>query len=99
MMKLGVEAVKPWPRVVQSIDITELAADFDLPIYPYTVRLAEHYPGSYQANWQLVNLQPSKHIGYAVQWFAMSFTLVLIALLANTNIWAWLKAKKLIRKK
>ena len=83
-----------WPRVLQSIKIDTLKGDFDLPLFPYTVRINSTSPGSYQPNWVVVNLQPQKHTGYAVQWFAMSGALLLILLLANTNLWALLKGRR-----
>lgn len=88
MMKLADEQATGWPRVQQSIDIESLAGEFDLPVFPYSVRLHVSMPGVFERNWVVVNLQPERHTAYAVQWFAMSISLVAIALLANTNLWA-----------
>lgn len=77
-----------WPRVVQSVDVDSLRDAFEQPLFAYTVRLDAGSPGALETYWQVVNVQPAKHTGYAVQWFAMSATLVLIALLANTNLWS-----------
>lgn len=83
-----------WPYRVQSVDVSALQDQFSKPLFPYTVRLNEGSPGHFQSNWVVVNLQPEKHIGYAVQWFAMSVTLLIIAFLANSNCWALIKARK-----
>lgn len=93
-MRLGVDDNVGGTGVVQSIDIDELSPFFPNQLFPYVVRLSLGNPGSYQPNWVVVNLQPEKHIGYAVQWFAMSITLLIIAFLANTNCWALLKGRK-----
>ena len=88
------EAGNSWPRVVQTLDVNKLLTEFELPVFNYTVRLSNDSPGSFQPNWVVVNLQPAKHTGYAVQWFAMSFTLLVIAIMANTNCWLWIKTRK-----
>lgn len=67
-----------------------------LPInfYPHSFRLAENQYGSLTNNWKLINQSPDKHHGYAVQWFAMAVALMMIVLLANTNLWHLIKQKK-----
>ena len=42
-------------------------------------------PHALVAEWTVVNQSPSKHIGYAVQWFAMAAVLVIIGLLRLTT--------------
>ncbi|KKL54185.1 hypothetical protein LCGC14_2267940, partial [marine sediment metagenome] len=65
MLRLADEQSQGWPRVLQSVTIKDLAPEFELPVFPYSVRLTEGSAGSYQANWVLVNLQPEKDTGYA----------------------------------
>lgn len=91
---LAEETHTDWMSVVQSINIERLSEKFDQRLFPYVVRLSVESPGSYQPNWVVVNLQPEKHTGYAVQWFAMSVTLLIIAFFSNTNCWALLKGRK-----
>lgn len=93
LMRLGGEAITGWPRVLQSLDIPSLKGGFSEDVFPYTVRLKGASPGLLQPNWMVVNIQPEKHTGYAFQWFAMSFTLIVIGLLANSNAWALFKAR------
>lgn len=88
LLVLADEGGLEWPLVSQSLDMERLQTAFTEPLFPYSVRLDELAPTSLQASWDVVNLNPEKHTGYAVQWFAMSATLVIIALLANTNLWA-----------
>ena len=49
-------------------------------------RIDEDNAGSYITQWPVINTQPAKHQGYAVQWFAMSIALVLL--------YAWLLFKE-----
>lgn len=93
LMRLGDEMITSWPKVLQSIDIASLGEEFNEDIFPYIVRLKAGSPGLLQANWMVVNIQPEKHTGYAFQWFAMSFTLIVIGLLANTNAWMLFKTR------
>lgn len=94
LLILAHEEQQNWPRVMQSLDIDALKDAFEEPVFPYSVRLRAFNPGSFEPSWVVVNIQPEKHTGYAVQWFAMSLTAILIALLGNTNAWAWLKSRR-----
>ena len=94
LLALSDEQVTGWPRVMQSIDVVGLAPEFTLPLFPYTVRLQAGSNAVLQPSWVVVNVQPAKHTGYAVQWFAMSTALVLIAVLANTNLWALITRRR-----
>jgi cytochrome oxidase assembly protein ShyY1 len=87
LMQLSASQVaRDWPRVSQSIDFDEMAAALGLPLYPHQVRLEANGPASLRANWMVVNIEPSKHTGYAVQWFAMAVMLLIILVIVNSNI-------------
>lgn len=94
LLMLAEEQQTGWPRVQQSLDVSILQQAFTAPLFPYAVRLHSNSPGALTPSWMVVNIRPEKHTGYAVQWFAMGFTLILIALLGNTNAWAWLKSRR-----
>ena len=55
-------------------------------VFPFEVRIQPDSPHALVAEWTVVNQSPSKHIGYAVQWFAMAAVLVIIGLLRLTNV-------------
>lgn len=94
LMRLGDDRAQGWPRVVQSVDIDRLRKIFGHPLFPYTVHLKADSPAAFQPNWTVVNLTPARHIAYAVQWFAMAATVVIIAFLGNTNAWALFKGRR-----
>lgn len=71
----------PWPRVVQSLDITRMSALLGEPVLPYSLRLETGSPGLQQVNWQPVTLSPETHRAYAVQWFFMAVVLVILYLI------------------
>jgi surfeit locus 1 family protein len=72
-----------WPRVVQSIDIAALADELGVAMFPFVVRIDPQQAGALQTDWPVTTVTPEKHIGYAVQWFAMALVLLLITVAAN----------------
>ena len=63
-------------------------------VLPYEIRIAPESPLALKAEWPIVNQSPSKHIGYAVQWFAMALVLGVIGTVRLTNVRALLRAKR-----
>ncbi|GAB2515738.1 SURF1 family protein [Microbulbifer agarilyticus] len=50
------------------------------------IRLSADSDTALLTEWKLLTTSPAKHTGYAVQWFAMAFALVVMWLLAATNL-------------
>ncbi len=75
-----------WPLRVPYVDVEKLKHLFVEPLFPFLVRLNQGQPSFFAKHWIVVNIQPEKHIGYAVQWFVMSATLIFLYILASTNI-------------
>lgn len=94
MMVLAETEEKGWPRVIQQLDMTRISEQLQTEVFPYTIRLSEAQTGVKQRNWPVVNIQPAKHTGYAVQWFAMALTVVFIIILSNSNLWSLLRGKE-----
>ena len=61
--------------------------------FPYQLRLDQDSPGALQTGWATVSVQPAKHTGYAVQWFVMALVLLLMTVIANSNLAEWLKQR------
>lgn len=74
------------PRVIQNASPDKVAGKLGLPLYPYSLRLDADQPGAMETGWMIVNVQPGKHTAYAVQWFALAITLVLLTIFANSNL-------------
>ena len=73
----------------------EIAAErLGEPVYDYTLRLDQLSAGALETGWQVVNVQPEKHRGYAVQWFVMSAVLLLLTVLANSNLAAVWRSRR-----
>lgn len=67
-----------WPKRWQSMDVAVLSDALGEPLYPYVIRLRAASPGALELHWQDLNIQPEKHTAYALQWFAMAATLVVL---------------------
>ncbi len=76
------------------LDVPRLAGWLARPLYPYQLRLERGAPGALEVGWPVVAIYPQKHTGYAVQWFIMAAVLVLLTVLANSNLAAWLRAQR-----
>ncbi len=70
-----------WPRVVQHLDLDRIQAPLGKPLLPFVLRLAPDAEFGYAREWQVrTGLSPERHVGYAVQWFALAATLVALCL-------------------
>lgn len=82
LMILGDEeaATGIWPKVIQSVNITELSESMDETFKSQLVRLNQSSAEVYQTNWAAINMRPEVHRAYAVQWFLMAFVLLCLHL-------------------
>lgn len=80
-----------WPMLLQYFDYELISQLIGRPIVPAVLQLdgvSQQSLGSkmYVANWQPVaGLPPIRHIGYAVQWFAMAFMLTALFVFYNVK--------------
>lgn len=62
--------------------VSQLEKQFAVAIEPYVIRLDEKNQGHFDIEWSWVSMSPQKHLGYAFQWFGLSFAFLLISLFA-----------------
>ena len=62
-------------------------------VFPFEVRIDQRSPLAFVAEWPIVNQSPAKHIGYAIQWFAMAAVLAFIGIWRLTNVGAMLTGR------
>ena len=67
-----------WPKVVQFPSRDELEKALGLDLVPGLVLLDADQPDGFRRNWRPSDFGPERHIGYAVQWFALAITLVVL---------------------
>lgn len=68
-------AATGWPRLVTAVEADGLWQQLGRGGLSHEVRL-EPGPASFRADWPVVAMSPDKHLGYAVQWFALAAALL-----------------------
>ena len=64
-----------WPRLLGAVEADALWRQLGRAGLSYELRI-EPGPASFQADWPVVAMSPDKHLGYAVQWFALAAALL-----------------------
>jgi len=67
-----------WPRRIQFVDYSKLATRLGETLQPFTLRLDAQEQNGYRRDWTENNLSSEKHYGYAFQWYAMAFAVVVL---------------------
>ncbi len=67
-----------WPRRIQFVDYTLLSERLGVTLQPFTLRLNSIEKHGYRRDWSEYNLSAHKHYGYAFQWFAMAFAVIVL---------------------
>jgi cytochrome oxidase assembly protein ShyY1 len=84
-----------WPKLIQAVEMDKLAPTLAAlqgdSVFPFPVRVDAGEPGALQVDWQLVNMSPQTHQGYAVQWFAMAAVLFVFFLFRSSNLWQMIR--------
>ncbi len=74
-----------WPRRIQFIDFEQIGRRTAAPLAQMIIRLNPTSPYGYMRDWQIVAFSPQRHLGYAVQWFALAVGMLVIFIVVNTN--------------
>lgn len=85
-IRLGDALADPgWPKVVPYIDYPILGKVLGYPLSPAVVLLDPDAPAGFVRDWHPAfgGFGPQRHVGYAVQWFALAITLVVIYVIVN----------------
>lgn len=74
-----------WPLRVEYVNLSELKPLFPYSsaFFPYVLTLDPHNKLAYPTEWEIVTIGPERHLGYAVQWFALAFTLLILSVGLN----------------
>ena len=68
-------ASSTWPQTITAVEPAKLWKTLERDGFTYELR-AEPGSASYEVDWPVVAMGPEKHLGYAVQWFAMATALL-----------------------
>lgn len=69
-----------WPRRIQYLDFEALERMLPYPLAPYVIRLDPAQPAGFTRRWPTAPFSPDRHLGYAVQWFALAAAVLAIGL-------------------
>ncbi|MGH1537832.1 MAG: SURF1 family protein [Gammaproteobacteria bacterium] len=68
-----------WPRLIQFLDFKLLSTRLGQELIPLTLRMEAGQADTYKAKWAIYEVSsPKRNWGYAVQWFAMALTVLVI---------------------
>lgn len=90
----GIGLVADWPARVGWVSADRANSLFGEAFFPYQLRLDQDSPAALQTGWSTVSVQPAKHTGYAVQWFAMALVLIVMTVIANSNLVEWFNQRR-----
>ena len=65
-----------WPKLVQQVDYEAAREDLGSDINNYVIQLSAASIGALEPIWKPVDLKPSRHYGYALQWFGLALVLI-----------------------
>jgi surfeit locus 1 family protein len=93
------QQVDDWPVRVLQADLDLFgdhlrSAGYAAEPYARLLRIDADSVGALTVSWQPMNMSPAKHVGYAVQWFSMALALLILSIVANTNLSEILARKK-----
>lgn len=74
----AIDASITWPRLIQYIDFNELSTRLGRELLPLTLRMEAEQADTYKAQWVSIASSPKRNWGYALQWFAMAITVLII---------------------
>ncbi len=67
-----------WPRVLNYPPLAAFAVALARPVYPRLVLLDAGAADGFVRDWQPTGLSADRHVGYAVQWYALALTLLVL---------------------
>lgn len=76
-------ASAPWPRVLSYPKLPEVAAALDRPLDPWLLLLDADQPDGFLREWRPTAFPPERHFGYAITWFTLATTLLVIYVAVN----------------
>jgi surfeit locus 1 family protein len=78
------DAQAEWPVVLQ-VDPQRVQARLGYPVWPLLVLLDADEPHGFERGWVLLEMGPERHLGYAVQWFGLALTLLILCLVVSVR--------------
>lgn len=71
--------------IVELIDTKEISKVLHKSVYPFIIRLDSKEKHGFTRDWPIVSMSPSRHYGYAMQWFAIAVVIFIIFIALNVK--------------
>jgi surfeit locus 1 family protein len=73
-----------WPKIVQRVELEQMASQLGSNLIPIVVLLDRQVPGGFVREWKAhYGFPPSRHQGYAFQWFSLAVALLILYVVVN----------------
>lgn len=69
--------------VIELVDARIVGQFLHKSVYPFIIRLGPDAANGFVRDWPVIATSPSRHLGYAVQWFAMALLIVILYVILN----------------
>lgn len=77
----------PWPRRLLFPTSEQASAQLGVPLRSYQLLLDPGAPDGYVREWRPGGMGPDRHVAYAVQWFGLALTMIVIhVVLVSRNV-------------
>lgn len=77
------ENPQQWPRIIEKIDLQQIGQILQRRVFQFVIKLSPQSAHGFARHWTPVIMKPARHIGYAVQWFSLALTLLIIYIFVN----------------
>ncbi len=74
-----------WPQRIQAIDLKLISEWLGQPVLGFMVLLSPQASHGFVREWRPTTMKSHKHFAYAIQWFSLALTLVIIYIVVNTS--------------
>lgn len=74
-----------WPKVLQRVRPDLQAQQLGARLLPLVLLLGPEQPHGFVRDWNPIVMGPERHVGYAVQWFALAAALMILYILAHVR--------------
>ena len=85
LLKKEIQNNKEYPKTIQSIALEAMGKELGYTFLPIVIELDKSEKEGYVRDWQPYYGSIDKHIGYALQWFAMAVVLLLLFIKLSTK--------------
>ncbi len=69
--------------VVELLDMSLISQFLHKSVYPFIIRQNKADPHGFVREWAIVSMPPTRHYGYAVQWFAIALVIFIMFIALN----------------